>query len=73
MGRLQHLSPVLGVRCVGVKRGGGWVWSKFLKIFWDLDGEVASEEQDVNGELRQEGLGLVLLLRVEYLEEVKEH
>ncbi len=37
-----------GVQCVGVKRGGGWVWSEFLKILWALDGEVAPEEQDVD-------------------------
>ena len=34
-------------------------------------GEVASEEQVVDRDLRQEGLGFVLLLRVEYLTEVK--
>ena len=55
----------------GVKRGGGWVWTEFLKILWALDGEAAPEEQAVDSCLRQEGLGLVLLLHVKYLAEVK--
>ncbi len=71
MGRLQHRAPARGARCVGVKRGGGWVWPEFLKILWTLDEEVASEEQTVDSCLQQEGLGLVLLLLVEYLTEVK--
>ena len=70
MGSLQHRTPARGARCVGVTRGGGWVWPEFLKILWALDGEVASEEQTVDGGLRQEGLGLVLILCVEYLAEV---
>ena len=71
MGRLQHRAPSRGARCVGVKCGGGWVCPEFLKILWVLDGEVASEEEAVDSCWRQEGLGLVLLLRVEYLAEVK--
>ena len=47
------------------------VWSEFLKILWALDAGVASEEQTVDGDLRQEGLCLVLFLRVENLAEVK--
>ena len=71
MGRLQHRAPARGTRCVGVKRRVGLVCPEFLKILSALDGEVASEEQPVDGGLRQEGLGLVLFLRVEYLGEVK--
>jgi hypothetical protein len=44
---------------------------RVLEDSWSLDGEVAPEDQTVDSYLRQEGLGLVLFLRVEYLTEVK--
>ena len=71
VGRLQYRAPTRGARCVGVQHSGGLVWPEFLKILWSLDGEVAPEEQAVDGGLRQEGLGLVLFLGVENLVEVK--
>ena len=45
--------------------------TRVLEDLWTLDGEVAPEGRPVDNDLRQEGLGLVLFLRVEYLVEVK--
>ena len=55
----------------GVKCRRSLVWPEFLKILWAFEREVALEEEAVYRGLRQKGLGLVLLLGVEYLAEVK--
>ena len=71
MWRLQHRTPAGRAGCVGVKCRRSLVWTEFLKILRAFEREVAPEEEAVYRGLRQKGLGLVLLLGVEYLAEVK--
>jgi hypothetical protein len=47
------------------------IWPKLLQGLWALGGKVASEEQVIDGCLREERSWLVLLLRVEDFSEMK--